>query len=109
AGTVFDGTLQNTNETVVSNYQTDFTFYENQNVDVVGAAPDLQKIEDYSVRVNHPYRFEQFEIYQSSYDNSQMKSMTFQVEDMDGMSIGSSFTVELDNPDQIYEVGENME
>ena len=109
AGTVFDGTLQNTNETVVSNYQTDFTFYENQNVDVVGAPPDLKKIEDYSVRVNHPYSFDQFELYQSSYDNSQMKSMTFQLEDSNEEEIGEPFTIYLDNPERTYEVGDGME
>ncbi len=108
AGTVFDETLQNTNEIVTSNYQTDITFYENQNVDVVGAKPELAKVEDYSIRVNHPYRFGQFQLYQSSYDNSQMKSMTFQLEDSDGQRIGEPFTISLDDPERTYEVGEGM-
>jgi len=109
AGTVFDDTLQNTNEMVTSNYQTDITFYENQNKDVIGASPDLKEVEDYSIRVNHPYRFDQFELYQSSYDNSQMKSMTFQLEDSNGEVVGEQFTVNLDNPEQSYDVGEGME
>ncbi len=104
SGTVYDNTLKNINETVVSNYQTDFSFYENENMDVVGSAPDLQKVEDYSVQVNHPYRFDLFEIYQASYDNSQMKSMTFQLEDNDDKPVGEPFTIELDNPHQNYEV-----
>src|SRR5699024_12732965 len=95
-GTVFDDTLQNTNEMVTSNYQTDITFYENQNKDVIGASPDLKEVEDYSIRVNHPYRFDQFELYQSSYDNSQMKSMTFQLEDSNGEVVGGQCTVNLD-------------
>lgn len=107
-GTVFDETVQNTNETIVSNYQTDITFYENQNVDVVGASPDLEVVEDYSLQVNHPYRFEQFELYQSSYDNTQMKSMTFQLEDSNGETVGDRFTVALDNLESTYEVGEGL-
>lgn len=107
-GTVFDATVQNTNETIVSNYQTDMTFYENQNVDVVGAPPDLEVVEDYSLQVNHPYQFEQFELYQSSYDNSQMKSMTFQLEDSNGETVGDRFTVTLDDLESTYEVGEGL-
>lgn len=107
-GTVFDETVQNTNETIVSNYQTDITIYENQNVDVVGASPDLEVVEDYSLQVNHPYRFEQFELYQSSYDNTQMKSMTFQLEDSNGETVGDRFTVALDNLESTYEVGEGL-
>ncbi|MCD2137800.1 cytochrome c biogenesis protein ResB [Salinicoccus halitifaciens] len=107
-GTVFDETVQNTNETIVSNYQTDITFYENQNLDVVGASPDLEVVEDYSLQVNHPYRFEQFELYQSSYDNTQMKSMTFQLEDSNGETVGDRFTVALDNLESTYEVGEGL-
>lgn len=107
-GTVFDATLQNTNETIVSNYQTDITFYENQNVDVIGAEPELQKVEDYSVRVNHPYEFGTFDLYQSSYDNSQMKSMTFQLEDSNGNTVGDRFTVMLDDLESTYDIGEGM-
>ena len=41
------------------------------------------RVDDYSIRVNHPYRFDDYELYQSSYDNSQMKSMTFRLEDIE--------------------------
>ncbi len=108
-GSVLADALQSTNETVVSNYQTDFTFYENQNMDVIGATPDLQKIDDYSVRVNHPYRFDQYEIYQASYDNSQMKSMTFQLENSNDEVVGKPFTIELENPKKTYDIGDGIE
>src|SRR5699024_1850532 len=76
---------------------------------VVGAKPELTKIDDYCIRVNHPYRFGSYELYQSSYDDSQMKAMTFRLEDADGNTVGENFTVNLDEPDQSYQIDENTE
>lgn len=109
SGTVFDETLQQSNEMIISNFQTDITFYENQNNDVVGASPDLVEIAEDSIRVNHPFRFENFELYQSSYDDSQMKSMTFRLEDSEGNDVGEQFTVDLDNTEDSYDVGDGFE
>ena len=75
---------------------------------VIGAEPELQKVEDYSVRVNHPYEFGTFDLYQSSYDNSQMKSITFQLEDSNGNTVGDRFTVMLDDLESTYDIGEGM-
>lgn len=108
-GTVFDESLQQNDEATVSNYQTDIVFYENDNVDVVGSSPDLTEVDTESVQVNHPYEFENFELYQSSYDNSQMKSMTFQLEDSNEEPVGDEFTVSLDEPQDNYEINEDME
>lgn len=108
-GTVFDDTLQQSNEMIVSNFQTDITFYENTNIDVVGASPDLAEIAEESIQVNHPFRFENFELYQSSYDDSQMKSMTFRLEDSNGNDVGEQFTVDLDNPEDNYEIDDGIE
>ncbi|MCG1010894.1 cytochrome c biogenesis protein ResB, partial [Salinicoccus sp. ID82-1] len=108
ADAVFSETLQNSNAMTVSNFQTDVTVYENQSADVVGSQPDLEKVDDYSIRVNHPYRFGNYELYQSSYDNSQMKSMTFSLEDQNGKTVGDTFTVTLDNPEESYEINDDI-
>ncbi len=105
---VFNQALSQGNN-IVSNFQTDITVYKNQSSEVVGAKPDLKKVDDYSIRVNHPYRFGSYELYQSSYDNSQMKAMTFRLEDADGNTVGENFTVNLDDPEQSYQISENME
>lgn len=107
SGTVFDDTLQQSDETIVSNFQTDITFYKNDNIDVVGAEPDLSEIDEASIRVNHPFTFDNFELYQSSYDDSQMKSMTFRVEDSEGNDVGEPFTVDLDNTEDSYSIGDD--
>ena len=108
AGTVFDQSLQNNMEMTISNFQTDITMYENKTADIVGSSPDLEEIENYSIRVNHPYYFDDYELYQSSYDNSQMKSMTFRLEDSEGNVLGENFTVDLDDPADSYEITEDI-
>ena len=108
AGTVFDQSLQNNMEMTISNFQTDITMFENKTADIVGSSPDLEEIESYSIRVNHPYYFDDYELYQSSYDNSQMKSMTFRLEDSEGNVLGENFTVSLDDPADSYEITEDI-
>ncbi|WP_234960398.1 cytochrome c biogenesis protein ResB [Salinicoccus halodurans] len=105
---VFDQALNQGNN-IVSNFQTDITVYENESSEVVGAKPDLTEIDNYSIRVNHPYRFDSYELYQSSYDDSQMKAMTFRLEDAEGNTVGENFTVNLDDPEQSYQINENTE
>ncbi|WP_411844374.1 cytochrome c biogenesis protein ResB [Salinicoccus sp. HZC-1] len=108
SGQVFDKALSQGNN-IVSNFQTDITVYENESSEVVGAKPDLKEIDTHSIRVNHPYRFGSYELYQSSYDDSQMKAMTFRLEDANGNAVGENFTVNLDDPDQSYQINENVE
>ncbi|KIH71930.1 cytochrome c biogenesis protein ResB [Salinicoccus roseus] len=107
AGEVFNEALSS-NTMLISNYQTDITFYENNSADIVGSSPDLEAVDEYSIRVNHPYRFGSYELYQSSYDNSQLKSMTFRLEDADGNTIGDNFTVNLGDPESSYDIAEGV-
>ena len=108
SGSVFDQSLQNNQEMTISNFQTDITMYENKSADIVGSSPDLEEVDDYSIRVNHPYRFDDYELYQSSYDNSQMKSMTFRLEDSEGNVIGDNFEVSLDDPKDSYNITDDV-
>ncbi|HBV22431.1 MAG TPA: cytochrome c biogenesis protein ResB [Jeotgalicoccus sp.] len=108
AGTVFDQSLQNNQAMTISNFQTDITMFENKTADIVGSSPELEEIENYSIRVNHPYRFDDYELYQSSYDNSQMKSMTFRLEDSEGNVLGENFKVSLDDPADSYQITEDI-
>lgn len=103
---VFSNTLMN--EVVTENFQTDVTIYRNLNQNVVGSRPDLEFVDDYSIRVNHPYRFNGYEIFQSSFDSSQLKSMTFFLEDADGEQVGEPFVVDLRTPDEVYNITDDI-
>ncbi|WP_414049704.1 cytochrome c biogenesis protein ResB [Macrococcus animalis] len=95
---------------IAKNYESQVTIFENKaDKTVVGAAPKLEKIKDDSVKVNHPVKFSNFALYQNSFDQSQLKTMTFKVEDVKtGKVIGKPFEVPLDNPGKIFKVTDNL-
>ncbi|WP_414043011.1 cytochrome c biogenesis protein ResB [Macrococcus sp. EM39E] len=95
---------------IAKNYESQVTIFENKaDKTVVGAAPKLEKIKDDSVKVNHPVKFSNFALYQNSFDQSQLKTMTFKVEDVKtGKVIGKTFEVSLDNPGKIFKVTDNL-
>src|SRR5699024_11151652 len=105
---VFDESLNQRNM-VVSNFQTDITVYETSSADIAGAEPALQAVDQHSIQVNHPYRSGSYELYQSSYDNTQLKSLTFRLEDSDGNTVGENVTVNLDNLEESHQVNEDIE
>lgn len=95
---------------IAKNYESQVTIYENKaDKSVVGAEPKLEQIKDDSVKVNHPVKFSNFALYQNSFDQSQLKTMTFKVENIKtGKSIGKTFEVALDNPDKAYKVSKDL-
>ncbi|WP_414050213.1 cytochrome c biogenesis protein ResB [Macrococcus animalis] len=95
---------------IAKNYESQVTIFENKaDKTVVGAAPKLEKIKDDSVKVNHPVKFSNFALYQNSFDQSQLKTMTFKVEGVKtGKVIGKPFEVPLDNPGKIFKVTDNL-
>ncbi|CAD2075749.1 cytochrome c biogenesis protein ResB [Phocicoccus pinnipedialis] len=108
SGSVFDKSLAMQGD-LASNYQTNIIFYENLSSDVVGSEPDLKEIDKDEIRVNHPYKFDNYELYQSSFDNSSMKSMTFKLVDSNDKQIGEEFTVDLKDPDSDYSIDDKTD
>ncbi|UOB19680.1 cytochrome c biogenesis protein ResB [Macrococcus armenti] len=94
---------------IAKNYESKVTIYKNNaDTSVIGSAPELSKLKDESVRVNHPVKFDQFALYQNSFDQSQLKTINFKVQDKSGKQIGDTFEVKLDNPDNDYKVSKQM-
>ncbi|HJB78129.1 MAG TPA: cytochrome c biogenesis protein ResB [Candidatus Nosocomiicoccus stercorigallinarum] len=103
AGTVFDKSLEN-QEALASNYQTNITFYENETSDIVGSEPELKEVDRAEIKVNHPFKFDGYHLYQSSFDNSAMKSMTFEIQDDDGNVISEPFEINLKDPEEEFTI-----
>lgn len=94
---------------IAKNYETKLTLYKNNNGDLPGADPVLKKVTDGQIKVNHPFKFDHFNLYQNSYDQSLLKSMTFKVVDHNsGKEVGKTFVVNLDQPAKEYNIGDNM-
>ncbi|WP_164218200.1 cytochrome c biogenesis protein ResB [Virgibacillus sp. YIM 98842] len=101
---VFGEAIEMEGEMIASNYQTDLIIYEAKN-DVAGADPDLEKIVEDELRMNHPVKFDRYTLYQSGYQLNEFSNMSFDIveEDGDGEALGT-FTVDLSSPETSYEL-----
>ena len=66
---------------VPKNFQTDVVLYINENADLPGAQPKLKEVQTGSITVNHPLRYEDLYLYQSSKQEMQLKALNFNVID----------------------------
>lgn len=95
---------------IAKNYESQVTIYENKaDKSIVGAEPKLEEIKSDSIKVNHPVKFSNFALYQNSFDQSQLKSMTFKViNNKNQQAIGKTFEVNLDAPDNEYKISKDI-
>ncbi|ULG71045.1 cytochrome c biogenesis protein ResB [Macrococcus brunensis] len=94
---------------IAKNYETRLTLFENTKDSIPGAEPELKEVKTGNIKVNHPFKFDHFELYQNSYDQSLLKSMTFKVIDKKTeKEIGQTFTVNLDEPAPTYKIADNL-
>ncbi|MFD1389413.1 cytochrome c biogenesis protein ResB [Oceanobacillus oncorhynchi subsp. oncorhynchi] len=91
---------------IATNFQTDVVIYEATNADVVGAEPELEPILDYSIQMNNPAKFDGYTLYQQGYQLNEFENMTFYIheEDDETQEYLGSFTIDLTNPDRVYEL-----
>ncbi|MEH7545688.1 MULTISPECIES: cytochrome c biogenesis protein ResB [Bacillaceae] len=89
---------------VVKNYQSNVVLYERVSKNLPGEKPELKRIKEYKVRVNHPLDFNGYSVFQSSY-RSELKAMTFVLANKKtGQSFGM-IKVDLEDPKAKYELG----
>ncbi|KAA1040163.1 cytochrome c biogenesis protein ResB [Macrococcus equipercicus] len=94
---------------IAKNYETKLTLFTNGNKNIPGAEPALNELRKGSIRVNHPFKFDHFELYQNSFDQSQLKEMTFKlINNKTGQETGKQFTVNLDEPASDYKIANNL-
>ncbi|UUI38128.1 cytochrome c biogenesis protein ResB [Oceanobacillus oncorhynchi] len=91
---------------IATNFQTDVVIYEATNADIVGAEPELEPILDYSIQMNNPAKFDGYTLYQQGYQLNEFENMTFYIHEEDDETQESlgSFTIDLTNPDRVYEL-----
>ncbi|MGG0667051.1 cytochrome c biogenesis protein ResB [Lederbergia citrisecunda] len=92
--------------TIVKNYQSDVTLYKDAEDGIPGRTDQMEFVKNYSIVVNDPLSFDGFNVYQMDYRLDELKSMTFQLTEKEtDMSFGE-FTVDLLNPERLYELNE---
>ncbi|MED3660594.1 cytochrome c biogenesis protein ResB [Ureibacillus sp. FSL K6-8385] len=92
---------------IAKNYQSDVKLYKQPEGAVLGDTENLDLVKEYSIRVNHPLKYDGYSIYQMDYRLNEFKSMTFGLTNkQSGESLGT-LTIDLTNPEKEYVLGEN--
>ncbi|RBW70340.1 cytochrome c biogenesis protein ResB [Bacillus taeanensis] len=102
----FKDAIEGTESGIVpKNYQTDVTLYKQQGEKIAGAEPELDKVKDYSIRVNDPLKMDGYAVYQVDYKLNEFKEMSFTIEKKaTGQQFGNT-TIDLWNPEPAYDLG----
>ncbi len=92
--------------TIASNYQTDIALYKGPEDSIANNSKDLTLEKEYSIQVNKPLKFDNFSVFQMDFRLNELKTMTFQLQNKEtGESFGE-FTIDLSNPQPVYELNE---
>ncbi|TWI52947.1 cytochrome c biogenesis protein ResB [Halalkalibacter nanhaiisediminis] len=104
---VFGQAIQNQGGPVVKTYQTTVTLYQQKTDGPVGAPRELQEIDSHKIIVNDPIKFDRFALYQVDYKLFELSKMMFTLENEETGEVIDEFTVDLLNPDDLYELEGN--
>ncbi|MGP4060133.1 cytochrome c biogenesis protein ResB [Halobacillus sp. H74] len=101
----FKEALENQAGAIPKTFRTDAVIYERKNQGVTGAEPELEEIKEGTSTMNNPLKFEEFALYQASYQLNEFNEMTFKIHDKgDEDTTYGEFTVDLSNPRASYEL-----
>lgn len=103
---VFENTLSRVGDgSVVKNFQTNVTLYERKGEIVHGAKPELKKVKDEQIRVNHPLKHDSYALYQVSYKLNELNKMIFSLKDKETEESFGQITIDLLDPKKEYDLG----
>ncbi|MEH7096876.1 cytochrome c biogenesis protein ResB [Neobacillus vireti] len=89
---------------VVKNYQSNVVLYERVSKNLPGEQPELKKLKEYKVRVNHPLDFNGYSVFQSSY-RSELKTMSFVLANKKTGQTFGEVNIDLEDPKANYDLG----
>ncbi|TQS74446.1 cytochrome c biogenesis protein ResB [Ornithinibacillus gellani] len=102
----FKAAIEKQGGMIPSNFQTDAIIYKDNNADVPGAEPDLEKIIESDIRMNQPLKFDGYTLYQAGYQENEFTSMSFiihETDDADEQKL-DEFSISLTEPKAEYEL-----
>lgn len=91
---------------MAKNYQSDVILYKQPEGALPGDTSALEKVQKYSIRVNHPLKEGDFRIYQIDFKlQDEMKTMTFDLTKKSTSESLGKVTIDLANPQKKYDLG----
>ncbi|PIC97309.1 cytochrome C biogenesis protein [Sporosarcina sp. P26b] len=92
------------NGAIAKSYTTDVALYKQEEGALPGSE-SLEKVEDYSINVNKPLKFDGYNVFQMDYKLDELKSMTFNLVNKSTEDSLGEFTVDLSDPEKEYDLG----
>ncbi|AHN21112.1 cytochrome C biogenesis protein [Lysinibacillus sphaericus] len=93
---------------VAKNFQTDITLYKQPEDAIAGDTENLEKVRDYSIRVNHPLKEAGYALYQMDYRLNELKQMNFQLVNKSTEQSLGKVGIDLTNPKKEYDLGNGV-
>ncbi|WJP99357.1 cytochrome c biogenesis protein ResB [Geobacillus stearothermophilus] len=90
---------------IAENYQTNVVLYKRVDPTVAGAKPKLEKVKEYSIRVNEPLKFNHYALYQVDFRLNEPKTMSFQLADKQSGKTFGTVAIDLYDPKETYDLG----
>ncbi|PKG48035.1 MULTISPECIES: cytochrome c biogenesis protein ResB [unclassified Planococcus (in: firmicutes)] len=90
--------------TVAKNYQTDVVLYKIPEGALPGDTADMEMVEEHAIRVNQPFKFDGYALYQMDFQQDELKTMSFALENKETGESRGDLTIDLVNPETNYEL-----
>ncbi|ANU19582.1 cytochrome C biogenesis protein [Planococcus plakortidis] len=92
--------------TVAKNYQTDVVLYKIPEGALPGDTDDMEMVEEHAIRVNQPFKFDGYALYQMDFQQDELKTMSFALQNKETGESRGDLTIDLVNPETTYELAD---
>ncbi|MBT2582014.1 cytochrome c biogenesis protein ResB [Planococcus sp. ISL-109] len=92
--------------TVAKNYQTDVVLYKIPEGALPGDTDEMEVVEEYPIRVNQPFKFDGYALYQMDFRQDEFSTMSFALENKETGDSSGDLTIDLVNPETNYELAD---
>lgn len=101
----FQDALVRAGSPVVKTYQTSATLFKRVDDGVVGREPELVEVARHDIRVNDPFKFNSFALYQYAFKQNEISQMSFELEELKTGERLGRIDVSTYDPSSIYDLG----
>jgi cytochrome c biogenesis protein len=103
---IFADALIRAGSPVVKNYQTTATLFERVDDGIVGMEPVLEEIDTHEIRVNDPFKFSGYALYQFAFKQNEISQMSFELEELATGERGGRIDISTYDPESSYDLGD---
>lgn len=101
----FQDALIRAGSPVVKTYQTSATLFQRVDDGVVGREPELVEIARHDIRVNDPFKFNSFALYQYAFKLNEISQMSFEIENVETGERFGRIDVSTYDPSSVFDLG----